>query len=177
MKSKKSFASISFLFVLFSCGRSVIQSSESITNHNLTLENTDEFKEAKSLSALGTQKLLVVPVQFQGEREFSQEDLTRIQKAFFQKDLSTSEGKNYYSVSEFYSQSSLGQLSFNGEVTDVLKVPFTVEEMTSDGNYFPGVPAQYMMDSSSYPSSYFQDYDTDKDGYVDAVVFVYSSPT
>lgn len=177
MKSKKSFASISFLFVLFSCGRSVIQSSESITNHNLTLENTDEFKEAKSLSALGTQKLLVVPVQFQGEREFNQEDLTRIQKAFFQKDLSTSEGKNYYSVSEFYSQSSLGQLSFNGEVTDVLKVPFTVEEMTSDGNYFPGVPAQYMMDSSSYPSSYFQDYDTDKDGYVDAVVFVYSSPT
>lgn len=32
------------------------------------------------MSALGNQKLLVIPVEFKGEREFNEEDLTRIQK-------------------------------------------------------------------------------------------------
>ncbi len=176
MKSKKAFLFFGIAIVLASCGKS-IEPIESITNHNLSLENTDEFKEAKSLSAKGEQKLLVVPVEFEGERSFSETDLTRINKAFFQEDLSTDGANNYYSVKEFYSKSSMGQLNFIGKVTDVLKVPYTVEEMTNDGNYFPGVPAQYLMENASYSNQFFQDFDTDNDGYVDAVVFVYSSPT
>lgn len=163
------------LCLVSSCGEN-ISPIESITNRNLVLENTDEFKEAKSLSAKGEQKLLVVPVEFKGEREFSQKDLTTIKRAFFEEDLST-KGNNYYSVNEFYKKSSKGQLNFVGDVIDVLKVPYTVDEMTKDGNYFPGVPAQYLMDNTNYSNDFFKQYDTDSDGFVDSVVFVYSSPT
>lgn len=176
MKKVKIIILIGFLTILTSC-KSAIEPIESITNTNLVLENTDEFKEAKSLSALGKQHLLVVPVQFEGEREFSDDDLKTINRAFFEDNLSTSSGKNYYSVKEYYDKSSCGQLFIDGEVSDVLKVPYTVKQISDDGNYFPGVPAQYFMENISYNDDFFQKYDVDKDGYVDSVVFVYSSST
>ena len=170
------FLSLTCILCLISSCNENISPIESITNKNLVLENTDEFKEAKSLSAKGEQKLLVVPVEFEGEREFSEKDLSTIKKAFFEDELST-KGNNYYSVKEFYKKSSKGQLNFVGDVIDVLKVPYTVDQMKNDGNYFPGVPAQHLMDDSKYSDDFFKQYDTDKDGFVDSVVFVYSSPT
>lgn len=175
MKNKNTKFLIGLCCVLVSCG-STIYPIESITNTNLVLKNTDEFKEAKSMNALGNQKLLVIPVEFKGEREFSDEDLTRIERGFFEDNLSQKEGKNYYSVKEFYKKSSMNQLHIEGEVTDVLKVPYMVDEMINDNNYFPGVPAQYFMDQENISNEFFQSYDQDKDGYVDGVVFVYSSP-
>lgn len=176
MKFQKIFAVLSLFSLLASCSEA-IKPIDYVLNDNLTLANTDEFKEAKSLLAKGKQKFLVIPVEFKDERTFTTEDIERINKAFFEPNLSTLEGKNYYSVKEFYYQSSLGSLEIEGEVAPILKVPFTVKEMTDDGNYFPGVPAQYMMDMTSYQDQYFQDYDQDKDGYVDAAIFVYSSET
>ena len=101
MKNRNTNFLIGLCCVLVSCG-STIYPIESITNTNLVLKNTDEFKEAKSMNALGNQKLLVIPVEFKGEREFNDEDLTRIERGFFEDNLSQKEGKNYYSVKEFY---------------------------------------------------------------------------
>lgn len=160
--------------VLASCGNANLP-IEGITNTNLVLEKTDEFKESFSMSATGEQKLLVIPVEFKNEKVFSNEDLSRINRAFFDENLSLEKG-NYYSVTEFYSRSSHNKLRITGEVTDVLKVPYTVKEITDDGNYFPGVPALYFMEQESYSNEFFQKYDMDKDGFVDGVVFIYSTP-
>lgn len=81
MKNRNTKFLIGLCCVLASCG-STIYPIESITNTNLVLKNTDEFKEAKSMNALGNQKLLVIPVEFKGEREFNDEDLARIEKGF-----------------------------------------------------------------------------------------------
>ncbi len=171
MSYKKLLTLIAFsVCVLASCGNANLS-----IEGNLVLKNTDEFKESFSMSATGEQKLLVIPVEFEGEREFDENDITRINRAFFDEDLSSGID-NYYSVTEFYSISSKNKLKITGEVTDVLKVPYTVDEITNDGNYFPGVPALYFMEQESISDEFFQKYDTDKDGYVDGVVFIYSTP-
>jgi len=142
---------------------------------SLTLENTSEFIESVAAKGEGTLKLLVVPCRFEGEREFQEGDLSRIERAFFEDDLSTKGEGNYYSVKEFYKRSSLGKLDIEGEVTSVVEVPYTVEEVENDGNYFPGVPASEYLNSAT--DEKLREYDLDRDGYVDSVIFVYSSPT
>ncbi len=142
---------------------------------SLSLENTSEFKEDVAASGTGALKLLVVPCSFKGEREFQDDDLARIERAFFEDDLSSEGEGNYYSVKEFYKRSSLGKLDIEGEVTSVIEVPYSVEEVENDGNYFPGVPAMQYLKTAT--DEKLREYDLNQDGYVDAVVFVYSSPT
>lgn len=160
--------------LLLSCGASSPKPSNGLVASSLLLENTSEFKESVACSALGEQKILVIPCHFKQEREFSDGDLEKISRAFF--DASLSSSGNYYSLAEFYSKSSGGKLSFSGEVTPVLEVPYTVEEVEKDGNYFPGVPASTFL-SSGVSDEFLQSYDLNQDGYVDNAVFVYSSPS
>jgi len=178
---KRNLISLFLTVVLVSCNDSSITSSINPTswtqNENLVLTNTTEFKEAHSLSSIGNQKILVIPCEFSGEREFTSNDLELIENAFFNENLSTEDGRNSYSLTEFYKQSSLDKLNITGEVTDVLKIPYTVDFLTDDGSYFPGVAAECYYKLSSVTDDYLKSYDQDSDGYVDSVVFVYSSPT
>lgn len=80
-----------------SCDGANIKPSEGLLNNNLILSNTTEYKEAKSTSAIGNKKLLVIPFEFEGERQFQENDLEKIRKAFFEPNLSTY-GNAYYSL-------------------------------------------------------------------------------
>ena len=162
--------------VIASCDGANIKPSAGLLNNNLILSNTTEYKEAKSTSAIGNKKLLVIPFEFEGEREFQESDLEKIRKAFFEPNLSTY-GNAYYSLTEYYEKSSLGKVHISGDVAPILKVPHTVDELTKDGNYFPGVPAYEYLNNAGISDEYLSSFDQDKDGYVDAVVFVYSSQT
>lgn len=164
----------SFLPLLLASCEKGIEPSSSITNDNLILANTSEFKEANSMLALGEKKLLVIPIVFKDEREFTSAQLENINRAFFEDGLS-GKGNYYYSLTEYYQKSSLGKLSFSGEVTDVLHVNYTVKE-ASDSNYLPGVPALQFMEDTSYNDEFFQKYDLNEDGFIDSSVFVYSTP-
>ena len=157
-----------------SAASSEIKPSAGLIESSLTLGNTSEFKESISSKGKGEQKILVIPCHFKGEREFASDDVERIRRAFFDPDLSSS--GNYYSLTEFYSASSQGQLNFSGEVTSILEVPYTVKEVEDDGNYFPGVPASVFL-SSDVSDDFLASYDLNKDGYIDNAVFVYSTPT
>lgn len=149
---------------------------EGITNTNLIQSNLTDYKKQNCLPSEGKQKLLVIPCQFEGEREFTDADLEKIGKAFFGDSLSNEENCTY-SLSEFYERSSYGALDIEGEVTKVIDVPYTVEEVESDGNYFPGVPAyQFYYNHPEITDEYLRSFDQDKDGYIDSAVFVYSSP-
>lgn len=184
---RKSYCSLYLIFLLSSCGGEGIYSSqgsslagdikpaEGLISSSLVLENTSDFKESVACSAIGEAKILVVPCHFSGEREFKETDRELIRKSFFEDDLSSKGDGNYYSVREFYKKSSLGKLNISGEVTSILEVPYTVEQIENDGNYFPGVPAAEYLKAAS--DEILQEYDVNKDGYVDNVVFVYSTPT
>ncbi len=162
--------------LIFSCNSKEILPSSSISNTNLVLENTTTFKETHSLKGTGNKKLLVIPVTFKGEREFIDEDLKIINKAFFDENLS-SEEDSYYSLKEYYKKSSFNKVDISGEVTDVVNVNYTVEEITKEGSYFPGVPALEYYDNKSVSDEYLRNFDLDSDGFIDSVVFVYSSKT
>lgn len=168
-------------FALSSCSdnglnASSISPAAGITNSDFCLQNTTDYLEQENLPSLGEAKILVVPCVFKEEREFTESDLANIEKGFFGDDLPSEGG--YHSLKDYYYQSSLGKLSLTGEVTDVLSIPYTVDELEEDGSYLPGVAASCLYDDSSFVSdSFLRKYDKDEDGYLDSVVFVYSSPT
>lgn len=146
-----------------------------LTNSNLILKNTTDYLNSNNLDSIGTAKILVVPCVFEGEREFSSADLEKIEKGFFAGNLSNQ--GSYYSLKEYYSLSSLGKLSINGEVTDVLNIPYKVSTLEEENSYLPGVVAACLYESTYFSDEFLQEYDLNSDGYLDSVVFVYSSPT
>lgn len=174
MKNTLKFITIIFSLALTGCNpdSALLYKKEGITNSELTLKNTSDFKDNKSSLALGTQKILVVPCVFEGERAWTSEMLDVVQKVFFAPNLSKEE-QAYFSLKEYYDLSSGHQLNITGEVTDVLEIPDTLE---GNANYLPGVPAEIFINQYKN-SSLIKDYDTNKDGYIDNIVFLYSSPT
>lgn len=150
-----------------------IQKEAGITNTNLVLQNTDDYRQNYNLSSLGTQKILVVPCQFEGEQSFTSEMLETLERAFFEENLSSNEDC-YYSLSEYYAKTSINQLKITGEVTDVIQIPYTVEEVEQSLAYLPGLPAQILMDTVS--DEFLKEYDVNQDGFVDSVCFIYSTP-
>ena len=153
-----------------------VSRGEGIVESSLVLENCDDYLENDNLPSTGQVKLLVVPCRFEDDSLFDDSELESLEKAFFDTDLSSDEGC-YYSLSEYYAASSYGKLRITGEVSDVLNIPYTVEEAKRLSPYLPGMPAAYMMEETSgYDDSFFQDYDVDSDGYVDGVCFIYSHP-
>ena len=150
-----------------------LQKEAGITNTNLILQNTDDYKQNYNLSSLGTQKILVIPCQFKDEPSFTSEMLEKIERAFFEENLSSNENC-YYSLKEYYAKTSLNQLEITGEVTEVVQIPYTVEEIEQTLNYLPGIPAQFFMNEAS--DTLLQEYDANQDGFVDSVCFIYSTP-
>ena len=153
---------------------SIPSRGEGIVESSLVLANTDDYLEMDNCPSTGEQKVLVVPCRFEGEAEFDEEILDKLERSFFDEDLSDEEGC-YYSVAEYYSKSSFGALSLTGEVLDVVEIPYTVEEATRLASYLPGIPAEQLA-LSGISDEKLREYDVNKDGYVDSVCFIYSSP-
>lgn len=175
---KKNYVLCAFIAIsLVSCAKSkeTITQEKGITNTNLVLANTDEYQQNYNLNSIGTRKILVIPCQFKDEPVFDKNQLNIIERAFFEKDLSSNE-QCYYSLTEFYSKTSLNRLQIEGEVTDVVQIPYTLEEAAQSLSYYPGLFAQTFMESSLVSDAFLQEYDTNQDGFIDSVCFIYSSP-
>ena len=147
---------------------------EGIVKSSLVLANTDDYLEMDNCPSTGEQKVLVVPCRFEGEPEFDDDILSKLNRAFFDEDLSEEDGC-YYSVAEFYRQSSYGALTLSGEVLEVVDIPYTVEEAEKVSSYLPGLPAEQLA-LSELSDEKLREYDLNHDGYVDSACFIYSSP-
>lgn len=162
-------------------------------------ENTDAFYKPASftynnrelgesigavhLSSLGEQKLLVVPVVFKdpvSQNLATPFNKDAINRAFF----GQSEQTGWESVASYYNKSSYGKLSLIGEVTDYFYLNMTLSELenkpTDDFQYWDATHyvLEEVYDAFSLQNNgkILRDYDTDGDGYVDAVYFVYMAP-
>ena len=139
--------------------------------------NLQDVKKTIGLSCLpskGEQSLLVVPVQFSNGPSWTSSHLEVVRKGFFGAPSET----GWQSVSSFFDASSYGNLRIRGEVTEPLKVPVSTTQAakhTSNGNPAPDeIAVEYFNADDSY--DYIRrNYDTNGDGYVDSIVFVYSN--
>ena len=127
-----------------------------------------------SLNTTGRQKLLVVPVQLRGATQWTSTMLSRLETAFF----GTPEETNYWeSVSSYYSKSSYEKLTLEGEVIDPIQLNYSVSQLSSY-NRFSDIISDYIVPAfdQQVDNQIKQEYDQDKDSYIDATIFVYSNP-
>lgn len=141
---------------------------EVINNFTYTLNDINRTNGWCSVNPIGNVSLLVVPVDWNGDNyEWTDKKLEDINKIYFGEAADT----EWHSVKSFYYASSYGNLNINGEVSDVL----TISSATAF-NKAPDELAYAVLNKSSDFSSLRKKYDTDGDGYIDAVCFVYNRP-
>ncbi len=160
----------------------VVDASYLLTDHDTIQDAIDRNAFGEDyvynvLPSTGEVNVLVIPIQFTSDL-FTQAELEMINKGFFGENLS------FESLKSFYLKSSYGKLTIGGEVL----APVTVKEtpnyykdatVVEDGiTYSCGVDilieeaiAYYL---SVNPSLDLSKYDSDDDGYFDAVHFIYS---
>lgn len=147
-------------------------SSTSYTYYDIGQEAT--YYNWKYINSIGDQKILVIPVKISEYASLATSSLlTDIEKTFFGKSSDT----YWESVTSFYYKSSYGKLNFSGEVVKDYMGPFTVDELTStktkDGiDTVLNATDSYLTKNNINP----KDYDSNNDGYIDLVWYVYAAP-
>ncbi len=144
---------------------------------NLTLSNIGAGFDYHYLPSTGNSKILVVPIQFQDD-SFTQAELSRIQNTFF----GDSSDTYWESVSSFYKKSSFGKLNISGTVADPLTYQGTVSEFqtaynsaSKENKVYTDSLLQSALNKQVTKGVDLSSFDSDSDGYIDAVWMVYSS--
>lgn len=139
-----------------------------------TVKDAQDSMGYYSLNTTGRQKLLVVPVQLRGATQWTSNMLSRLETAFF----GTSDETNYWeSVSSYYSKSSYEKLTLEGEVIDPIQLNYSASQLSSY-NRITDIISDYIVPAfdQQVDNQIKQEYDQDKDSYIDATIFVYSNP-
>lgn len=146
-------------------GRSIVESF----SYNLkdVLETTGQHP----LNSTGDAKLLVVPVQLKNS-SYTWNGVMRedVQKCFFGK----TEDVGWESVSSYYKKSSFGKLNIQGTLAPTFTSSYTFSELNAQK-----YPDRLLVDDFENSSAYHSlrnEYDTDNDGYIDSVAFIYAEP-
>lgn len=129
-------------------------------------------------------KMIVVPVEFANEAaqfgSFSSfdgklkgEDFVRavLDEAFFGKEGDTP----WMSLSEYYEKSSYGQLHIEGEVSPVIRLPYTTQEFIANGANVASIVKECMQRLVSEYGYQRTNFDLDKDGYIDGINLIYAT--
>lgn len=142
----------------------------------------------KGLPSIGNPKVLVIPIEFT-DCPASNSMVSDLETAFF----GTSEQTGWESLKSYYYKSSYGKLTIDGTVLE----PFNTNHSVS---YYNNLYKQYLQDlddyydykTDVYPTNVeneiiksaleyydnqinYADYDTDADGYIDSIYFVYTT--
>lgn len=140
-------------------------------SENLTVENVGAWNGQIYMPHFGDARILVIPIQF-ADSPFDSDDLLRLDNTFF----GTSAQTGWESVSSYYEKSSYGNLHISGEVTSPISLRVTTEDAERmDATTF----TENVLDQSLEKLSKEMDlssFDSNDDGYLDAVWMVYSSP-
>lgn len=121
--------------------------------------------------SVDTQKLLVVPVKLKNEPSWTSSMIEDMNDVFF----GNSSQVNYYSVKDYFYQSSYGKLNIEGEV---LSTPFnssyTVNSLKNENDAAEVIANEYQKVLSENPNL-CKKYDLNEDGFIDNIIFIYSS--
>ena len=154
--------------------------SKSITIHvgpylTKNLSKGIEVIDENCMPSTGESKALVIPVAI-GNHPATNSMRQVIQKAFFGNESDT----GWESLSSYYYESSYGKLTITGEVTNWYHAKRSQNEYAKyydDDDYIYGSTIileealEYFSDTYDY-----SDFDSNKDGYIDAVYLIYNVP-
>lgn len=149
--------------------------SNGYTTENLNIDSLGYGFGYHYMPSLGNAKILVIPIQT-SDSNFKDSEIEDIRKAFF----GDSDGSGHESVSSYYQKSSYSNLNIDGEVTSIVKFNMTAAQMekqfeTKQKNgenytdYLLNSALEALDDSIDY-----SEYDSNDDGYIDAVWMVYA---
>lgn len=147
---------------------------QKVSEFAFNLQDVKKTTETYGLSSKGDSKLLVVPVEFSDAPEWTSAKLEVLNRGFFGASGDTS----WQSVASYYKASSYGNLNISGEVAPVFHIDMTTAEASSyvqDDNPVPDTVVTSLFKEASAYNELRKAYDTDEDGYVDAVAFIYSN--
>lgn len=181
-------------FAVSSNATSIDLTSLSEDEKSVYANGKDYFREVKNYSgyysapSTGTDRMLVVPVVFgddsgdySSDNAEGREILDTLDTAFF----GTASSTNYWhSVASYYETSSYGNLKMTGTVADFYQLPNKVsyyenlnENSSSGSDGTDKIVASYMTDVIQNDQTYkVSDYDSDDDGIIDLLWFVYIYP-
>ncbi len=160
-----------------------IETDASTTTEDSIIDK-DEFQELtyydisnkygyywKYLNSIGKQKILVIPVTIKGYEEYTNDIVkSNIETAFF----GSKENTSWESVNSYYKTSSYGKLDITGTVLDFTDKAFTYKELSTVKEDIPILEYTYeYLDKLEIES---KDYDSDEDGFIDLVCYLFSSP-
>ena len=142
------------------------------TYHDLGLDS--DYYLWHYLPSIGEVNILVIPVTIKGyEKNANVIVKSDIEKTFFGKSTDT----YWESVSSFYYKSSYGKLSIKGTVTDWMgPVSTTIDKMTNEIKIDSEDVVQSTSNFLKEKGINTLDYDSDFDGFIDLVWYVYSAP-
>jgi len=136
-------------------------------DHYQTIASVADF--SGSLTKTGSPKLLVLPIDF-SSRPGTSKELNDLQKAFF----GTSQETGWESVKSYYEKSSYGNLVLDGDVLPWYRASRTPayyeDRYDGDGDYLL-LREALTHHSKTHDLSL---YDSDLDGYIDAIYLIYS---
>ena len=144
------------------------------TYYNLGIDN--EFYTWRYINSIGNQKVLVIPIKIQEYADVATEETREmINEVMFG---NPDDNKLYWeSLSSYYYKSSYGKLSISGEVTNYMYDNYNLSTFASNSFDEDDEPLQDLFDDfDSFLASEGinpKDYDSDNDGYVDMVFFIY----
>ncbi len=124
---------------------------------------------AIGLPAQGTYSALVIPVQFPND-SFTQSELSDLELAF----NGTSAQTGWQSVSSYYSVSSFGKLNLSFDIYDPITMNKNSSAYETSDTGAEDI-LKYVLDILD-PTVDLSQYDTNDDGYIDAVYLIYSVP-
>lgn len=148
-------------------------STSNMTNTNIGLGYDYHY-----LPSTGNVKMLVIPVAT-ADYSFDASQLSRIKKGFF----GDADETGWESVSSFYKKSSGNKLNITGDVTPVVTLSQTKDELfrkhktyAQNGVRSTDVILKSVLSALADEKFDFSSYDSNNDGYIDAVWMVYSVP-
>ena len=143
--------------------------------YDYNLQDVDASFGKINLPSTGEPRILVVPVQLKGEKSWTSSMLENLRKGFF----GSADETGWQSVSSFYEASSYGKLKIKGDIATPLVSSYTPSYLLANdslgGLHRPDV---YIKDEFQKSASYDtirKTCDTNKDGFIDSTVFVYST--
>ena len=143
-------------------------------NNNASLDALNGYEGLTP--STGKVNILLIPIHFKDINSNSL-DIDLINKAFNSNDDSSVE---YYSVSQYYKKSSYNKLNLSFEITDI----YTPSESSTfyttsynNSNYPEAVQSIIVEALEYFDNTYdYNNYDSNKDGYIDGIYLVYDAP-
>lgn len=147
---------------------------EKISTQSFSLRATNKTSKIMNLNPIGDSNILIVPVQASDGRPWDKKMLANLNTVFFGK----AEETGWQSVNSYYKTSSYGKLNIGGEVAPTYSSKHSIKELSTnvvDSKNRPDDAIRKEFESTSTYNDLRVKYDTDKDGYIDSIVFVYSN--